>query len=331
MRSAFAAVLDGGASDLEIGALMTASMLLETQRAADWFAEIILGLNDAIRARMTPLIMEARSTPVVVLPNYGDEDAFPAIPLVALLLRRIGVRVLVHGAVETHGGLLNCSIFREFGILPAASRRQAERQLAENSLALLPVTLFSPGLAAMLSVRNRLGIRTPAHALANMLMPVLETSAGCLHVLRIAPWLKSSLADQSVATGTPALLVSAAESCFDGAGRRAYLAFRDGKGASWQVLLDSDCTLSPTAGPLRPDSNFSPGQRDPRTWAAWTHLHLDGKAGLPLLVSNLVASCLYGSGFAKDLHEARAIVAVDAGQIAAPSPATSAWEPWPIP
>ena len=88
MRGAFASVLDGGASDLEVGALMTASASLEAQRAGDWFAEVILGLSDAIRERMTPLLADGSAAPVVVLPNYGDEETSPATPLIALLLRR---------------------------------------------------------------------------------------------------------------------------------------------------------------------------------------------------------------------------------------------------
>ena len=318
MRGAFAAVLDGGASDLEVGALMTASMLLEAQRAADWFAEIILGLSDAIRDRMTPLIVDAGSAPVVVLPNYGDEDVFPALPLIALLLRRMGVRVLVHGAVETHGGLLNCSVFREFGVLPAATRGQAGRQFAENGLALLPVTLFSPGLAAMLSLRNRLGIRTPAHALANMLMPVLDTSTRSLHVLHIAPWLKSHLADEGVVLETPVLLVAAPEAPSFAVESRAYFAFRDGENnAGWQTLFDSDCMSSSPVILAGVAMDSTPGRNDPRAWAAWTRQRLEGKAGLPQLVATQFACCLYGCGYAHDLHQAKAMAAVEPGSLAA--------------
>lgn len=317
MRSAFAAVLDGGASDLEVGALMTASMLLESQRAAEWFAEIILGLSDAIRVRMTPFIADAKSARVVVLPNYG-EDLFPAMPLIALRLRRMGVRVLVHGAVETHGGLFNCGIFREFGILPTATRGQAERQFSENGLALLPVTLFSPGLAAMLSLRNRLGIRTPALALANMLMPVVDTSTRALHVLQIEPWLKSNLADQSVVLETPALLVAASESCFSAVECRANFAFRDAEiGSGWQSLLDSDCLSAPMGVHAERTYDATAGQNDPRAWATWTRLRLDGKARMPQLAENLFACCLYGCGYANDIHQAKAMVAIETASLAA--------------
>ena len=317
LRSAFAAVLDGGASDLETGALMAASTALEAQRTASWFAEIVLGLGDAIRDRMTPLVVGASSAPAVVLPNYGDDGAFPAIPLVALLLQRMGVRVLVHGAVETHGGLLNCSVFREFGVPIAATRGQAERQFAESGLALLPVTLFSPGLAAMLSLRNRLGIRTPAHALANMLMPVLETSTRLLHVIHIAPWLRAYLADESVVLETPALLVAPAESCSDEIERRAFMAFHDGKnGPGWQTLFDSECMLSPTKILARAPVCSAPALHEPRASAAWTRQRLEGKAELPLRVANLFACCLYGCGHANDIHQARAFVATEPGRLA---------------
>lgn len=314
MRDAFAAVLDGGATDLEIGALMAVSMSLESPRTANAFAEIILGLNDAIRDRMTPLLVDAGSAPVVVFPNYGDENAYPEIPLVALLLRRTGVRVLVHGAVETHCGLLNTGIFREFGVLPSATRGQAASQFAENGLALLPAALFSPGLAAMLSLRNRLGIRTPAHALANMLMPVLDPSTRSLHVVNVAPWLTACLAEESLVREVPALLVATEESCLDEGESRAYFAFHDGEcGCGWQTLFGADRVPLSTESRDVPTVDSRLDQHDPRIWAAWTRKRLDGAAGLPLRVTNLFACCLYGCGYARDINQAKAIVALDTG------------------
>jgi anthranilate phosphoribosyltransferase len=318
MRGAFAAVLDGGASDLEIGALMAVSLSLESPRTANSFAEIILGLNDAIRDRKTTLIVDAGSAPVVVFPNYSDENSYPAMPLTALLLRRLGVRVLVHGAVETHGGLLNSGIFREFGILPAATRGQAAAQFAENGIALLPAALFSPGLAAMLSLRNRLGIRTPAHALANMLMPVLDPSTRSLHVVHIAPWLTACLAEESLVREVPALLVAAEESHSDAGESRAYFAFHDGEcGCGWQTLFGSDCMPLSAESHDVPTFDSALDQHDPRAWAAWTRKRLDGNAGLPLRAASLFACCLYGCGYAHDIHQAKAMVALDPGNQAA--------------
>ena len=319
MRGAFASILDGGASDLEIGALMTASATLEAQRAADWFAEIILGLSDAMRERLSPLVADDSSAPVVVMPNYGDEETFPTMPLVALLLRRLGVHVLVHGAIETHGGLLNSSIFREFDILPATTRGQASRQLMETGLVLLPASLFSPGLAAMLSLRNRLGIRTPAHAIANMLMPVLATSRRSLHVLCIAPWLKSRLVDEDVILATPALLVASDEISGERRLERGlHIAFRDGeRSPGWEVLLDTGDLSSRTRGSGGAVFDHLPDGNDPHAWAEWTRHRLEGKAVLPRLVASQLACCLYGCGYARDFQQAKAIAAVEISTLAA--------------
>ncbi|MEP7154913.1 MAG: hypothetical protein ABI905_04015 [Betaproteobacteria bacterium] len=317
MRGAFASVLDGGAPDLEVGALMTVAASLEAQQAGRWFAEIVLGLSDAIRDRMTPLAVDGNSAPVVILPNYGDDDISPATPLIALLLRRLGVRVLIHGAIETHGGLLNCSVLREFGILPAATRSQAGRQLTENGLALLPVTLFSPGLAAMLSLRNRLGIRTPAHALAKMLMPVMAPSTPAVHALHMAPWLKLHLAEESVVLDTPALLVSVPDSSEGGSfAGSAQISFRDAeKNPDWEVLMDTEgIALSRRAGGA---FDRSPEQYDPRAWTEWTRQRIEGKAALPQLAASHLACCLYGCGYAPDFHQAKAIAAVEMSTLAA--------------
>ena len=228
------------------------------------------------------------------------------------------IRVLVHGAVETHGGLFNCSVFRELGILPAVTRGQAERQFSENGLVLLPVTLFSPGLAAMLSLRNRLGICTPGHAFAKMLMPVVAPSTRSLHVLHIAPWLKSRLADESVVLDTPALLVAETESRVGAVEGRGYFAFRDGEsGARWRTLIGSDCVSSATESQQRVTLGFTPDDHDPRAWATWTRQRLISKSGQPLMVANLFGCCLYGCGYAHDLHQAKAIAAVEPGRLAA--------------
>ena len=319
MRGAFASILDGGASELETGALMTAAASVEAQRAGDWFVEIVLGLSDAIRERMMPLVAEGSPGPVVVLPNYGDDEIAPATPLIALLLRRLGVRVLIHGAIETQSGLLNCSVLREFGILPAATRSQAGRQLTEGGLALLPATLFSPGLAAMLSLRNRLGIRTPAHALAKMLMPVLAPSMRSLHVLHVAPWLKSHLAEESVVLDSPALLVAIAdsldESTLDG---RTQIAFRDvEKNPGWEALVDTEGLSASRRTSAGAAFDRMPGQNDPRAWAEWTRHRIEGKSVLPQRVASHLACCLYGCGYAPDFHQAKAIAAVELSTLAA--------------
>lgn len=319
MRGAFASILDGGASELETGALIAAAASVEAQHAGNWFVEIVLGLSDAIRERMMPLVAEGSPGPVVVLPNYGDDDIACATPLLALLLRRLGVRVLIHGAIETQSGLLNCGVLREFGVLPAATRSQAARQLMESGIALLPATLFSPGLAAMLSLRNRIGVRTPAHALAKMLMPVLAPTMRSLHVLHVAPWLKAHLAEESVVLDSPALLVAIGDSSSEAAADNStQIAFRDAeKNPGWEALVDSEGLSASRRASAGAAFDRMPEQNDPRAWAEWTRYRVEGKAALPRQVASHLACCIYGSGYAPDFHQAKAIAAVELSTLAA--------------
>ncbi len=312
MRGAFAAILDGGASDLEIGALMALSALLEAQRDGERVSEVILGLHDAIRERMIPLHGEHGSGPIVVLPNYGDAGRTASIPLLALLLRRLGIRVLVHGALETYGGLFNCGIFRDFGVLPATTRSQAEKQLGEGGISLVPATLFSPGLAAMLSLKNRLGAGTPAHALANLLMPLTAVQPEVLHVLEVPAWLRPHLDDEAFLRGTRVLLLAVSPDQFELSELRPHIAFRDRDSPrGWERLF--------AAEPARTQMSASAASlsTDPRAWSRWTQAHFAGETALTMPIVNLLASCLFGCGYAGDINQARAIASVAAGNRAA--------------
>ena len=56
---------------------------------------------------------------------------------------------------------------------------------------------------------------------------------------------------------------------------------------------------------------------DPRATAGLIRRMLSGAAQLPLPIVNQVACCLYATGHAADLNEAKAIVAVDIRGLAA--------------
>lgn len=314
MRGAFAAILDGGSSDLETGALMAAAAAVESSRTGVRYAELVLGLHDAIRERMVSLDIDHRADATVVLPNYGEEGRTSSLPLLALLLRRLGIRVLIHGAIETYGGLFNCGVLREFDVLPATTRGQAQKQLAECGIALVPTTLFSPGLAAMLSLRNRLGISTPAHFLANLLMPVNDPPRSVLHMLQAPGWLSPGLESESLFQDAKVLLLvsSAARAAYDDC--RPKIAFRDGEPPlGWRVLFEEE----------RPHSKFAaqmdsvPASGDSRAWAAWTRKQLAGKSAPPVPIINLLASCLFACGYAADLNQGKAIAAVETNSLAA--------------
>jgi anthranilate phosphoribosyltransferase len=105
-------------------------------------------------------------------PAYGGARAcHNLLPLLVLLLRRLEIPVLVHGTLESSGGVASAYILRELGVLPCATLAQAEQALQQNLLAFVPLALLSPGLASLLALRTRLGIGTPAHLAVKLVEP----------------------------------------------------------------------------------------------------------------------------------------------------------------
>jgi anthranilate phosphoribosyltransferase len=348
MRSIFAAIIDGGASDIELGALIAMCASIESHRNAEMFSEILLGLSEAINERSMPIECEQYDYLNVVIPNYGDEIFGNAIPLIAIKLQRMGIRVLVHGALETPSGLANCGIFRELGVLPVTTRGQAERRLAEDGLALVPTSLISPGLAAMMALKARLGVSTPAHVLADMLMPVLISAFGeprhVLHVLNIPAWLAALADTEGVVLQTPVLLSHPVEGSgckFGSIDCRPQLKYRAGVDSEseastrdvdsvdesgWQTLFQEEMESSADVVSLSARNMLKtshtrwaahPVPTDTRGLAAWTRQRLDSSMALPQPVVNQLACCLYGAGYAEDFNQAKAMAAVETGSLAA--------------
>jgi anthranilate phosphoribosyltransferase len=344
MRASFAAIVDGGVSEIELGALMAMCANLESQRKADLFTEILLGLSESINERAMPIECEPNDYLTVVIPNYGGETFGNAIPLIAIKLQRMGIRVLVHGALETTSGLANCGIFRELDVLPVTTRGQAERRLAENGLALVPTSLISPGLSAMMALKARLGVCTPAHVLADMLMPVSSTPQQSLHVVNVPAWLTALADSENVVMQTPALLSRTVEisGCkFGSLNCRPQLKYRAGADSQiaasthdahivedngWQILFPEEMHSQSHPDHLPLNSTFKKpyarGQAnavptDTRSLAAWTRQRLDASMALPQPVVNQLACCLYGAGYAEDFNQAKAMAAVETGSLAA--------------
>ncbi|MBL8518645.1 MAG: hypothetical protein JNM76_16900 [Betaproteobacteria bacterium] len=295
---AAAALLDGGVDDFTTGALLAGLSRHATSPA------VMLGLKDAVSARMQPLSLAGRAGPVrtVVLPNFGCTTgglvAAPLLPLLALLLSRLGVPVVIHGVFESTGGMAVASTLRELSVLPCATRAQAEAQCAAGQLVLLPLTLVAPGMAAMMAQKARLGLNTPAHALAPLFMPVAD---GAVQAVHCRPGGRDSV--DAVATEAHALVCAEGDGVF-GAGGGA-IAWRLADAPVWQPLFAADAAFASVA------------PAPPRAIAAWTASILSGKQTLPVAVGHLLASLLLASGYARDIHEAKAITAVETGALAA--------------
>jgi hypothetical protein len=60
-----------------------------------------------------------------------------------------------------------------------------------------------------------------------------------------------------------------------------------------------------------------PDGSDSRELAAWIRRAAEGSAALPMPVVNLLAACLHASGYTADFTQAKAIVALQTGRLAA--------------
>ena len=171
----FGAMLDGGVPDLELGGILLA-MRVKTESVPE-----LLGFAQALAERVHRLQPPAGSGAIrpVVIASYNGARRQPNLtPLVALLLQRMGLPVLVHGTLEGQGRVASAYIFRELGILPCATLGQAQAAMNKDKLAFVPTAVLAPGLANLLSLRSRLGVRNSGHTVAKLMDPFAGGGSG---------------------------------------------------------------------------------------------------------------------------------------------------------
>ena len=150
---------------LELGAILSA-LLVKCESDDE-----LLGFSRAMQ-RLTNTIRCPDLTPIVILPTYNGVRRQPnLLPLLALMLRDAGMKVLIHGRHDFDNRENPFPLFSAGGIRPAESLSQAEEHLGACSIALLDIHLLNPGLNALLSLRSRLGVRNSAHTLCKLLDP----------------------------------------------------------------------------------------------------------------------------------------------------------------
>lgn len=298
----FGAMLDGGVPDLELGAILIA-MRVKSESLPE-----LLGFYSAVSERLFRLRAPAGKAQPVVLPSYNGARHQPnLLPLLAMLLHRFGVPVLIHGPLTGNGRIATAYILRELGIMPCASLALAQETLDKGNVAFVPTAVLAPGLTDLLSLRARLGVRSSAHSLAKLIDP-FETET--LRVVSVShpPYLEL-MHEFLLATGAHALLLRSTEGePFANPKRRPRIEyFRD---AAAQTLFEAE------AGPLKSIPSL-PAAIDAATTAAWIKRALIGEVPVPLPIVNQLACCLFASGYTNDMNQAKAIVAVETGSLAA--------------
>ena len=300
-QTLFSAIFDGGVSELEMGGLL---VLLEQHALTQ--AELH-GVLAALATRVFHAPAPDTQWRPVLMPAYGTARNQPNLaPLLALSLQRLGIPVLVHGALSGDGGVASAYLFRELGIMPNASLALAQQSLAAGQSVFLPTGAVSPAIADLLALRARLG----GGALARLLARLAEPFGGeSLHLVpatdaRECVMLQSLICE----TGTRALLFESrdGDAVVDAQCRPAMTLITEG---AVRPLFDAEVTPR-CAHPL-------PAAQDLKGTAHWITGVLEGRIPMPAPIANQIACCLYGAGYAQDLNQAKAIAAVETGSLAA--------------
>lgn len=298
----FAAMLDGGIPDLELGALLYA------MRVKGESLDEMMGFQRAIAERFYRLKLPARGTTPIVIPAYGGgRKVANLLALLALLLQRFGIPVLIHGTLESHDGTATAYILRELGVLPSASLSQAQQALDQEGLAFVPTAVLCPGLSSLLALRGRLGARNSADLMVKLLEPF---SGDGLHLIGASqPEYMEKLREFLRTTGIHSLLLQSCEGePFANPLQRPQLEYISQD--TIELLFEAEC------GPVRSMPSL-PKASSASTSAAWIKQAISGQIPLPLPLVNQLACCLYGTGYAQDMNQAKAIAAVEAGGLAA--------------
>ena len=297
----FGAMLDGGVPDLELGAILIA------MRIKGESAEELDGAWRALSERVHKIPCGRLDYRPVVIPTYNGARHQPnLVPLLALMLRRFGIPVLLHGSLQSYGRIGTPYILRELGIMPCTSLTQAAEMLEQQHIAFVPTAVLCPGCADLLALRARLGLRNSAHSLAKLIDPFGGESLRLVSATH--PEYLVRMREFLVTSGARALLMRATEGeAFANPRRRPQIEFIEG--GSSRIMFEAE------PGPIKSMPTL-PSEIDARTTARWTKAALDGDVPLPHPIVNQLACCLFGTGYTADMNQAKAIVAVESCSLA---------------
>ena len=294
------AILDDALDAVEVGAILGAlSALGET------FEELV-GLQGAVRQRMPRWepALDARAISIAAYCGVGGEAAI--VSLTAMLLRRFGVPVIVHGLLESGCGLSSACVLRHLGVLPSGSLAHAEALLGESGIAYVPIQLLAPRFAWLLAARARLGVENAAHVVAPTIDPLRGASA------RVMMSVAAPAGDcsEALAENAPGDLVSLR---WPAPRTEATLAMRPRiecvRAGERRTLFEAD-VQEMRFGPSLPPA-------DAEGTARWIERVASGAIPVPVAALAIVSACLYAVGRASGLNEAKAMAAYHAARLAA--------------
>jgi anthranilate phosphoribosyltransferase len=201
-----ASVLDGGASDLQIGAFVLA-MRMKGESLAE-----LTGFLEAVQARCLPLAID---DPVLVIPSYNGSRRLPNLtPLLAMWLAQGGARVLVHGPAHDQARektrVTSAEIFQDLGLPAVHTEEEIRGRWSRREPAFVATATLCPALQRLLDVRWSVGVRNSGHTVAKMLNPL--RGARALRLVSFThPEFGALMADWMAQQGIDAMLLRGTE------------------------------------------------------------------------------------------------------------------------
>lgn len=286
----FGHILDGSVPPLELGA-----MLLALRMKGESLDEL-LGFKAALDARTAKLAPASGAPRVVLLPTYNGARRQPNLtPLLALLLARHRVPVLIQGRHDFDSRVSPFELLAELGLEPAADITTAEQQLRRRQLACLRLETLCPGLAQLLSLRPRLGLRNSGHTIAKLLDPCRGHSVRVVavthpeYLLRMDQLLQAEHATAMLLRGTEG------EAYANPRRRPRLMGYREGAPI---VLAEAEEGGAPPIATL-PDTPASPEN------ARLIQDMLDGRLPIPEPLIDQLCALMWLSGSCNSLEQAK--------------------------
>lgn len=156
----------GQVPDLELGAILIAL------RIKGESVEEIAGFMQAAQEQISRLPQPEAEYAPILIPSYnGARKVANLTPLLALLLARAGAPVLMHGVSHDPGRVTSAEILQQLGYRLAQNQEQANQDVNNLRLALMPIEALAPNMAKLLNMRQRLGLRNSTHTLVKIIQP----------------------------------------------------------------------------------------------------------------------------------------------------------------
>jgi anthranilate phosphoribosyltransferase len=198
MREAFAQIMDGVASDVQKSAFLVAlRMKGET-------TEEVIGAATAMRERVIPIVIDAPHL-VDTCGTGGDgSGTFNVSTVAAFVTAGAGAMVAKHGNRAVSSSCGSADLLAALGVNLDLDAEQMTAVLRKSGIAFLFAPKLHPAMAAVVSVRRELGLRT----IFNLLGPMTNPAAAKRQVLGVySHHLVPMVAEALLALGSEHVLV----------------------------------------------------------------------------------------------------------------------------